>query len=82
MESTMKRVKRLIEAFGRNEADLPDFPRKISGIAVSRIIVGNSNGCSRCFPHGYETINSRLENVERSWKRQRKNQWTKVVCII
>lgn len=71
----MKRESRLLKAFGENEAGLVDFPAKISGTSVSRIMIGNDNGCSRCFPHGYETVNSHIVNRQRCWKRQRKTQW-------
>ena len=71
----MKRIMRLIKAFGENEAGLPDFPRKISGITVTRVMILNENGCSRCFPHGYECINSTIGNAQRCWKRHRRHQW-------
>jgi len=71
----MKRENRLIVAFGKNEARLADLPNKRSGTAISRIILGPESGCSYCFPHGYETANSRYLKQQRSWKKQRKNQW-------
>ncbi|NHZ91750.1 phosphate ABC transporter substrate-binding protein [Massilia sp. CCM 8733] len=71
----MKQHARLIKAFGHNEYGLVDFPQKISGTSVSRVKIRNDNGCSRCFPHGYETVNSHIVNRQRCWKRQRKTQW-------
>lgn len=71
----MKRECRLIKAFGVNEAGLADLPKKISGTRISRILIGEESGCSHCFPHGYETINSRISKQQRSWKKQRKTQW-------
>ena len=71
----MKREIRLIKAYGKNQYGLADVPKKISGIRVARIHIGEEAGCSRCFPHGYETINSHIVNRQRNWKKQRKNQW-------
>lgn len=71
----MKKEVRLIKAFGKNDAGLTDIPSKISGVTVSRIAIGEESGCSWCFPHGYETINSRDTKYQRCWKKQRKNQW-------
>ncbi|MFZ6777333.1 hypothetical protein ACO0LD_10955 [Undibacterium sp. Ji83W] len=71
----MKRECSLIKAFGKNEVGLADIPKKISGITISRIIIGEKSGCSRCFPHGYETINSHIGNRQRNWKKQRKTKW-------
>ena len=71
----MKQEIRLIKAYGRNDFGLADMPNKISGTAISRIILGNDIGCAFCFPHGFETINSREMKRQRNWKRQRKTQW-------
>jgi len=71
----MKREFRLIKAFGQNEAGLADVPRKISGIKISRIVIGDDTGCSWCFPHGLETYNSHYVNYQRSWKKHRKTRW-------
>ena len=75
MENKVKRNARLIRAYGHNEVGMADLPRKISGISVSRVMIGDDNACSRCFPHGYETINSHIANRQRCWKQQRKTQW-------
>lgn len=32
-------------------------------------------GCSYCFPHGCETINSKEIKFQRNWKKYRKTQW-------
>ena len=71
----MKREVRLRKAYGVNEAGLADLPLKISGTQISRVIIGEESGCSYCFPHGYETINSHLANFQRCWKRYRSQQW-------
>lgn len=71
----MKRNSRLLKAFGSDEFGLADMPSKISGTFVSRIIINNDTGCSWCFPHGYETTNSRIKNNQRNWKTKRKNKW-------
>ncbi|WP_041598682.1 hypothetical protein [Hahella chejuensis] len=68
-----KREVRLIKAFGRNEAGLADLPKKVSGTMVSRVVLGEESGCSRCFPHGFETVNAR--SPQRSWKTHRKTRW-------
>jgi len=61
--------------FGKNEWGMADYPLKISGIQVSRILHGETMGCSRCFPHGYETINSTISKRQRNWKKFRKTKW-------
>lgn len=62
-------------AFGSNEYGLADLPSKISGVKISRLVVGESMGCSRCFPHGYETVNRKGRKFQRNWKKYRKTQW-------
>ncbi|WP_428242716.1 hypothetical protein [Gynuella sp.] len=74
----MKREVRLIKAFGKNKFGLVDLPKKVSGIKVSRILIGEESGCSGCFPHGYETINCRFYKIQRNWKRQRQTQWKNI----
>lgn len=71
----MKREERLKKAFGVNEAGLADLPVKISGTQITRILRGHEQGCTECFPHGRETINSHWHNYQRSWKKQRRRQW-------
>ncbi|WP_415325716.1 phosphate ABC transporter substrate-binding protein [Chryseobacterium sp. MMS23-Vi53] len=71
----MKIFKSLKQAFGINEYRLIDFPKKISNVQVSRIIYGIDMGCSYCFPHGIETINSKEIKFQRNWKKYRKTQW-------
>jgi len=71
----MKKFKSLRQSFGINEYSLIDFPAKISNVKVSRILYGNEMGCSRCFPHGMETINSKEVKFQRNWKKYRKTQW-------
>jgi len=74
----MKNENRLIKMFGFNEAGIADLPNKISGTRISRIIIGEESGCSFCFPHGFETINSNINNRQRCWKKHRKAQWKKI----
>ena len=71
----MQNEDRLIKMFGVNEGGLADFPNKISGITISRILIGEESGCSFCFPHGFETTNSHYKNRQRIWKKHRKTQW-------
>lgn len=71
----MKKFKALKQSFGINEYGLIDFPKKISNVQVSRILYGDDMGCSWCFPHGYETINSKEIKFQRNWKKCRKTQW-------
>jgi hypothetical protein len=71
----MNRDRRLRKAFGENEVGLADVPKKISGVMVSRILVGRESGCSHCFQHGFETVNSHIINRQRNWKKQRKTRW-------
>jgi len=71
----MKKLKTLRQAFGINEYGLIHFPKQISNVQVSRILYGDDMGCSYCFPHGYETINSKEIKFQRNWKKYRKTQW-------
>jgi hypothetical protein len=71
----MKKIKSLRQAFGINEYGLIDFPMKISNVQVSRILYGDNLGCSWCFPHGIEAINSKEIKFQRNWKKYRKTQW-------
>ncbi|WP_272149268.1 phosphate ABC transporter substrate-binding protein [Tenacibaculum aiptasiae] len=72
----MKNLKRLKKVFGLNEYGFIDFPKKISNVKVSREInYVKMGGCSFCFPHGFETINSTISKNTRSWKKNRKKQW-------
>ncbi|MCD1118531.1 phosphate ABC transporter substrate-binding protein [Chryseobacterium turcicum] len=71
----MKKLKSLRQAFGINECGLIDFPKKVSNVKVSRILYGNDMGCSWCFPHGFETINSKETKFQRNWKKYRKTQF-------
>ncbi|WP_299606326.1 phosphate ABC transporter substrate-binding protein [uncultured Aquimarina sp.] len=71
----MKKFNRFKKAYGLNDYGIIDFPKKVSGIKISRIKVGEESGCSRCFPHGYETINCTIP--ERNWKSYRKKRWRK-----
>lgn len=67
--------KKLKDAFGVNEYQLIDFPKKISNVQISRILYGDEMGCSWCFLHGIETINSKEIKFQRNWKKFRKTQW-------
>jgi len=71
----MKKFKSLRQAFGIDKYGLIDFPEKVSNIRISRILYGNEMGCSYCFPHGCETINSKEIKFQRNWKKYRKTQW-------
>ena len=71
----MKKFKSLRQAFGINEQGLIDFPKKISGVQVSRLQYGNDLGCSYCFPHGLEVLNAKETKFQRCWKKHRKTQW-------
>ncbi|WP_196885856.1 phosphate ABC transporter substrate-binding protein [Aureivirga sp. CE67] len=72
----MKISKKLKNAFGLNEYQMIDFPRKISSVKIARILHHEEmGGCSFCFPHGFETINSKESKFQKNWKKYRKNQW-------
>ncbi|WP_426480745.1 phosphate ABC transporter substrate-binding protein [Chryseobacterium sp. R2ACT005] len=71
----MKKIKKVRKKFGFNEYGLTDFPKKISGTQISRILYGNEMGCSYCFPHGYEVVNAKYTKFQRNWKKYRKTQW-------
>jgi hypothetical protein len=63
------------KVFGTTEEGLPDTPRKISNVQLSRIEHGAERGCSFCFPHGSETTNSTARKKRRSWKHHRKTKF-------
>lgn len=71
----MKKIKTLKQNFGINEFGLIAFPKKISGIQISRILYGNELGCSYCFPHGLEVVNAKSTKFQRNWKKYSKYQW-------
>lgn len=72
----VKSRKRLVRAFGENSLGMIDFPTgKFSNVRISRVIYGDNMGCSYCFPHGFETVNSTLSKQQRNWKKFRCNQW-------
>ncbi|WP_347217811.1 phosphate ABC transporter substrate-binding protein [Chryseobacterium sp.] len=71
----MKKIKTLRQTFGVNEYGCIDFPKKISGVKVFRILYGNELGCSYCFPHGLEVVNAKYTKFQRCWKKYRNTQW-------
>ena len=71
----MKREKTLKRHFGEDEFGFVAIPDKVSGTTISRVIYGDAMGCSYCFPHGFETINSHRRNNQRSWKKHRRYRW-------
>lgn len=71
----MKKNVPLRQKFGFSENGLIDFPKKISGTQISRLMYGNEMGCSYCFPHGYEVVNAKYTKFQRNWKKYRKTQW-------
>ena len=58
--------------FGRN---VDDWPTRFSNIRLSRLQNGEKMGCSYCFPHGIETMNTHWRKDLRCWKRYRQQQW-------
>jgi hypothetical protein len=68
----MKKVKCLKKAFGVNEWGLVDYPTKTSNVKIERV---RYRGCPWCFPHGYETTNSTINNRQKNWKKFRKTRW-------
>jgi hypothetical protein len=62
--------------FGLNEEGLVDFPKKTSNTKISRIKNSDKmGGCTYCFPHGIETINSKYSKFTRNWKKYRIKQY-------
>lgn len=66
---------RVKHVFGANDEGLPDTPKKIGSVKLSRIVHGEERGCSYCFPHGIETENSTRGKNRRSWKNNRKTKY-------
>lgn len=71
----MNRKKQMQKAFGVDEFGHFNFPIKIPNVRLARLMYGNKSGCSYCFSHGYETVNSTVANRQRNWKRFRKIKW-------
>lgn len=72
----MKTCAKLRKSFGVDpDTGFDLLSGKVSGTKVSRELLYRIVGCSRCFPHGYETINSTYKNSQRNWKRWRKTQY-------
>lgn len=72
----MRHFKKLKRTFGLNEFGTIDFPEKYSNIKISRIYnTDKRGGCTWCFPHGFETTNSKQSKFTRNWKKYRKTQW-------
>ncbi|WP_333597483.1 phosphate ABC transporter substrate-binding protein [Chryseobacterium flavum] len=71
----MKKIKAVRQKFGFNEYGLIDFPKKISGVQITRIMYGDEIGCAYCFPHGFEVVNAKYTKFQRNWKKYRKTQW-------
>lgn len=72
----MKAERVLKKAFGTDEFGFANITGKIGNIKVSRFQNAvERGGCTYCFPHGFETTNSHLKNMQRSWKKHRNTQW-------
>ena len=70
------RRQKLKRAFGKDSNGLIALPKKVSNVKVSRILHAEKRGgCTRCFPHGFETTNATVKKNKRSWKNQRKTRW-------
>lgn len=71
----MKNRATLRRRFGVDEDGFELLTGKYSNVRVSRLLNGDMMGCSYCFPHRHETINSHYANQQRNWKKYRKTQW-------
>ncbi len=70
------RNNKLKKAFGKSETGLAALPEKYSNVKVSRVLDAEERGgCTRCFPHGFETTNATIKKNKRSWKKRRKKQF-------
>ena len=68
--------KKLKKAFGKGEMNMAAIPQKVSNVKISRIFNAEERGgCTRCFPHGFETTNATVKKNKRSWKNRRKKQY-------
>jgi hypothetical protein len=70
-----KKRENLRKCFGLNEYGLVELPKKISGRMISRLLIGDYLGCSWCFPHGSDVVNSKWSKIQRNWKEHRQAQW-------
>ena len=68
----MKARKQLRQSLGWN---IEDWPRRYSNIQWARIVYGEIEGCTRCFPHGQETSSGHHTKDLGCWKRYRRTQW-------
>ena len=76
MRSQLKSSKRVFKkAFGEDEYGFALIPIHFSNVQLARLEWGEYMGCSRCFPHGFETVNARHKKIQRSWKQFRKTQY-------
>lgn len=71
----MNNKKVFLSAFGLNELGWIDFTKKISNVKLARIEWGEYQGCSRCFPHGFEVVNATWEKNRKNWKYKRRKQF-------
>jgi len=63
-------------AFGVDENGLLLLPHGIGNVTLARIEhAADRGGCTRCFPHGFETSNATSKKNRRSWKNHRKTQY-------
>ena len=59
-------------AYGRDELGLADLPSHLGSACFARYLYASERGgCTRCFPHGFETSNSTDRKNRRSWKCRR-----------
>ncbi len=72
----LNRRNKLKKAFGKGEINLAAIPKKISNVKISRVLNAEERGgCTRCFPHGFETTNATIKKNKRSWKNRRRKQY-------
>ncbi len=72
-----KHLHRIKNTFDYNEYGIADISMKIGNRRISRIHnFMKMGGCSYCFPHGIECINSTAsKRRNRNWKLYRMRQW-------
>ena len=67
-------LRRATRRLGSDEYGFLDLPPKYGNVKLSRLINGRDRGYAPDFPHGEDVENCRWLNLQRNWKRFRKEQ--------
>lgn len=68
-------LRRATRRLGADEHGFLGLPPKYGNVELSRLINGRDRGYAPDFPHGEDVENCRWPNLQRNWKRFRKEQF-------